>query len=608
MIGSVIDKYEVLDKVGEGGMATVYLGKHTTLGRVVAIKVLHPHLSASTRNRTRFAREARAIEHLHHENILEIYDYSGVDVDDCYIVTEFVPGRTLQGLLAERGLVPSEVATIVGLRLASALEYAHQSGIIHRDLKPENVMLRIDGTVKLMDFGIARFLDESTVTMTGSLVGSPAYMSPEQALEKTVDSRSDLFSLGSLLYHLVTGRMPFSGSNPSIVLRNIIESRRTEVLEAQPSVSPLLADTIERLLQTDPEARFESATQVCEALADVLAEAEIDPKMKVWSLRSYLEDSDHYEEGLKAHLGVVLLARGKRAFREGDHLGAQRLFNRLLAQDPENPEVLELLSSQALFEPVGRSAVPERRGVWLVAVGALVLTVSLVAFAILRPNSPGIKDPDPTLGTSDGTVVEEPLTKSVPLPPVEPEVVLEDAPDPEPPPILSRPPADLTVLPTPPAVVPSMADATGTFRFKVSVGDGTFQKWGEVYIDGQHVGQLGAKGLETEVAPGEHEVEVTGTEAVPFRKTLFVGADELVDVSVLLPYDGIVVRFHASFDTLCDVSADGQSFGELRDLRGRELRLRGPSAQHMVELNCPNQELRSFTAGGKAGQAIDFPL
>src|SRR5689334_15311809 len=126
-------------------MATVYRGRHTTLDRDVAIKVLHPHLSSSARNRKRFAREARAIEHLRHPNILEIFDYSGLDAEECYIVTEFVQGETLSGLLWRRGRLPSEIAAIIGRDLALALASAHREGILHRDLKPDNVMLRGDG-------------------------------------------------------------------------------------------------------------------------------------------------------------------------------------------------------------------------------------------------------------------------------------------------------------------------------------------------------------------------------------------------------------------------------------------------------------------------------
>ena len=208
MIGTIIDKYEVLQKIGEGGMATVYRGRHLTLGRDVAIKVLHPHLSSSPRNRRRFAREARAIEHLNHPHILQIFDYSGVDTDDCYIVTEFVEGATLKQLLEERGRLDSETVILLGIRLTEALAYAHREGIVHRDLKLENVMLRRDGTLKLMDFGIARFMEDAQVTIAGALVGSPAYMSPEQARGdiENIDARSDVWSMGAVLYEILAGK------------------------------------------------------------------------------------------------------------------------------------------------------------------------------------------------------------------------------------------------------------------------------------------------------------------------------------------------------------------------------------------------------------------
>ena len=327
MIGSVLDKFEVLQKIGEGGMATVYRGRHTALGRDVAIKVLHPHLSRSERNRQRFAREARAIEHLSHDNILEIFDYSGTEVDDCYIVTEFVDGVTLQQILAEQGAIPSEVVLQIAIRLTDALGYAHSLGIIHRDLKPENVMLRRDGAVKLMDFGIARFLDEVHLTLTGALVGSPAYMSPEQAMEKVLDPRSDLFSLGTLLFHLVTGSLPFAGSNPSIILRNIIEGTQAELLALQPTACGSLAEIIEQLMQTNPEDRQSSAEELGEQLRAAMSSLEIEPDMAGWQVRDWMENPQAYTVRQQAWLDETLLRQGKALLEEGNHLQALRLYS-----------------------------------------------------------------------------------------------------------------------------------------------------------------------------------------------------------------------------------------------------------------------------------------
>ena len=183
MIGETIEKYRVMRKIGEGGMATVYHGRHISLNRDVAIKLMHPGLASTERNKQRFSREAKAIERLDHPNILKILDYSGLETEHCYIVTELIEGITLRELLNQKQKIPSEIIALLAIELTEALSFAHERGIIHRDLKLENVMLRNDGIVKLMDFGIARFTDEDQLTMTGTLVGSPAYMSPEQAPE-----------------------------------------------------------------------------------------------------------------------------------------------------------------------------------------------------------------------------------------------------------------------------------------------------------------------------------------------------------------------------------------------------------------------------------------
>ncbi|MBM4393888.1 MAG: serine/threonine protein kinase, partial [Deltaproteobacteria bacterium] len=340
MIGSVIDKYEVLQKLGEGATATVYRGRHLSIGRDVAIKVLHPHLSASTRYRERFNREARAVGRLSHENIVSILDYSGQTAEDCYIVTELVDGATLQALLEEHGRIPSELACLIGIELCHALAFAHAASVIHRDIKPENVMIRRDGRVKLMDFGVARVLDEGQITLDGSLLGSPAYMSPQQALDEKLDGRSDLFSLGTVLFYAVTGTVPFSGSNASVILRNIIDGQRLEVLAINPSVAPALANLIDRLLQPRPDDRYASAQDTAQALDAVLAESSIAHDHPTVNLRSWLVAPRDTEAALDTHLRAHLLGCGKERLAANDAVGALQLFNRLLAIDEDNAEVL----------------------------------------------------------------------------------------------------------------------------------------------------------------------------------------------------------------------------------------------------------------------------
>lgn len=612
LIGSVIDKYEVLDKVGEGGMATVYLAKHVNLGRVVAIKVLHPHLSASTRNRKRFAREARAIEHLDHDNILKIFDYSGTDVPDCYIVTEFVQGQTLQQVLADRGLVPSEVAAIIGLRLAEALTYAHGSGIVHRDLKPENVMVRADGVVKLMDFGIARFLDESTVTMTGALVGSPAYMSPEQALERPVDARSDLFSLGALLFHLVTGRMPFSGGNPSIMLRNIIESRRPEVLEAQPSVSPRMADAIERLLQTDPDARFDSADQLALAMRALLDEASVDPVSPTWTLDAYLSEPEEYEARLRAHLELVLLDRGRDAFREGDHLGAQRLFNRLLAWNPEHPEVLELLSSfqYADVDLTGAGESDDGRPrIWIGVLGALAFAVG--AATLLWPDPPDAPLPDALESDPvvDVAVVVDPQ-ESLQAPVLDPPpaerdpTLLVDAPPPpieRTNPVVVRPRDDVVQVEEPVDVPPVAAlPAELEIRFEE-------RTWAMVYLDGELLDpQVGPSPETFSIPAGQHTVSVKNDYSTEHRESFVVDEGGHYVMRVRLTRLPVKVLFAQALSGQCQVGLDGAAQGTLDDL-GHALALDAPVSGAAVTVTCPDMDPQSFQIEGNPGDTVHLP-
>ncbi len=622
MIGSTVDKYEVLQKVGEGGMATVYRGRHTTLDRDVAIKVLHPHLSSSTRNRKRFAREARAIEHLRHENILEIFDYSGIDSGDCYIITEFVEGQTLTTLVEEQARLPSEVVAHIGIKLCHALGYAHESGILHRDMKPDNVMIRADGTVKLMDFGIARFLDESQVTLTGALVGSPAFMSPEQAVEAPLDTRSDLFSLGTMLFYLVTGELPFTGSNPSLILKNVIEGNRPNVAELAPDIAPTLADVIERLMATSPEGRFNTAAEVAESLITVLDDASIRPDDREWTVDAFLADPDTYTERLDTHVQRTVLARGKESLEAGDALSALRLFNRLLAMDEDNEEVLELVASLH-HEPESRRR-PVTFGLGLAAVvlvaGALATWFAGPLAISGDPSDPDVavqpdpanttdlaNDPAPTVEPaerppeapvppgSDPTDLERDPDPTVPgadriVAPPEPEGTPEPVvPDPQPRPDPAPVPEPVAAPVPAPRPMPTRIDLQPTLQV-VPNKPATLRVVSNMAADiYQGDRRLGSTRSSLELEPGAHVLEIRSDVVKPFELRVEVAPGESVERIVQLEARPATVRFASVFPDACAVTLDGVQVGTLGQL-GRELSVPRPQQHgHAVQLACPDK-------------------
>ncbi|GGB22462.1 serine/threonine protein kinase [Flexivirga endophytica] len=226
-------RYEIGELIGRGGMAEVHLGHDNRLGRTVAIKILRADLARDSTFLTRFRREAHSAAGLSHHSIVAVYDSGedtftetgGAEIDVPYIVMEYVDGQTLREILNEEGKLSSDEAARVTMGILSALEYSHDKGIVHRDIKPANVMLTKGGSVKVMDFGIARALADNGATMTSAqaVVGTARYLSPEQAQGETVDARSDLYSAGCVLYELLTGRTPFVGEPVSLVYQHITD-------------------------------------------------------------------------------------------------------------------------------------------------------------------------------------------------------------------------------------------------------------------------------------------------------------------------------------------------------------------------------------------------
>ncbi len=356
-------------------MAVVYRGRDTALDREVAVKLLHPHLAARAESRARFSREARAVARLRHPNIVEIYDYAGDAAVESYLVTEFVHGRTLRAFAEQelRGL--PEVGALLSRALADALVHAHAAGVIHRDLKPENVLVLEAGgprAVKLVDFGIARIVAaDERMTLTGALVGSPNHMAPEIIEGREADARSDVFSLGTILYWLTTGKMPFAAANPTATLRRVIEGEREDPRQVSPLVSDPLAAVIDGALQVDPERRLPSAEALRGALDDALASSGLDDAPV--ELEAFLRDPGGYQAALRPRLVVAALGAGDLALGRGETARGMKLLDRVLALEPENSVVsqrLARIARRARWERRGRRSAAALTVLALMAAGA----------------------------------------------------------------------------------------------------------------------------------------------------------------------------------------------------------------------------------------------
>jgi serine/threonine protein kinase len=263
MIGQDISHYKVLEKLGEGGMGVVYKAQDTKLDRVVALKFLPPHLSASEQDKARFIQEARAASAINHPNICTIYSIDEHE-NQLFIVMEFVDGQTLR---ERKNSISFKQAIDIGIQIADGLGAAHERGIVHRDIKPENIMIRRDGIAQVMDFGLAKLRGTaSRLTKEGSTVGTAGYMSPEQVQGQDADHRSDIFSLGALLYELFTGQLPFKGVHETAMMYEIVNVEAPPMSSIKPDIDPGLDAIVLECLAKEPDERYQSSKEVSKEL------------------------------------------------------------------------------------------------------------------------------------------------------------------------------------------------------------------------------------------------------------------------------------------------------------------------------------------------------
>ncbi len=280
MIGQLLGgRYEILDRIGGGGMALVYKGRDILLHRKVAVKVLRQQYVYDEEFIRRFRREAQSAASLSHPNVVSIYDV-GQEDDIHYIVMEYVEGVNLNELIKEKGPLQPDEAVHIASQICDALDHAHHNGIIHRDIKPHNILIGKNGRVKVTDFGIARAATSSTITQTGSVVGSVHYFSPEHAKGIMTGEKSDLYSLGIVLYQMLTGKLPFLGESPiSVALKHLQEN-----VEEPRKINPLIPQSVENIilkaLRKNPEERYQSAQQMLRDLDTCLSpERRNEPKI-----------------------------------------------------------------------------------------------------------------------------------------------------------------------------------------------------------------------------------------------------------------------------------------------------------------------------------------
>jgi serine/threonine protein kinase len=265
LVGKTLGQYQIISELGRGGMAVVYKAYQPALQRYVALKVLPPQLGLDPDFVRRFQHEAIAAARLKHPNIVTIHDVSSVDGVN-FIVMELVEGESLAAVIRRSGAMQPERVSSIVAQVASALDYAHQQGFIHRDIKPSNIMLGADDHITLMDFGIAKAVSGTRLTQTGTLIGTPEYMSPEQVRGLPVDHRADIYSLGVVVYEMQAGQVPFSGDTASVLYKQAHELPppiRTRAIHVPPHV----ASAIDRALAKDPNQRFATAGAFAQALA-----------------------------------------------------------------------------------------------------------------------------------------------------------------------------------------------------------------------------------------------------------------------------------------------------------------------------------------------------
>lgn len=573
MQSEIIGRYKLITQIGGGAMASIYRAKDENLGRDVAIKILHAHLTEKEEHIQRFVREAHALAQLPHPNIVQIYDF-GNDGEIYYIVSEFVDGKDLSQILRITDPFPVPVATIVVIQLLEAINYAHKHGIIHRDIKLENVILGSDGSVKLTDFGIAHIFDWDKMTLPGALIGSPYYMAPEIIEGKPAKAESDVFSAGVLFYRLITGRFPFPGNNPAQVLRSILRDTPQPPHKLLQQVDRELSRYVLNCMNKRPDERPDTGEFRNElikyleplSIRDVSAE-----------LRDFYQKPEEYLK-LKNEQFIQLLTESARKFISvRGYASAITLLNRAISFGAVSKEVVHLLNT-AKFN----------RRVWIYPVvlftSAIILTAGI---KLLERKEVNINQPTPAV--VEKTKNREQRTEDRTQKTEDREQKREDRKQ-----IMKKEKKVVAEKEKLELTVEKHEIKTGRLTIRTN-------PWADIYVDGRFYGRTPF--MDTiEIPEGKHTIEVKNPFAEAVKKEITIEGDKTYTEHITLPLLPGTIDIMLNVDA--QVYIDGRLIGQGRNFEKLTL----AQGRHTIRIEKNGYRSVEKTIDVEAAQAMNLRL
>lgn len=445
MVGSVVGNYKIVDKIGEGGMGAVFKGVDLMLEREVAVKMLRPELARQPNVVERFRTEAVTLAKLNHPNVATLHSFFRQG-DDFFMVMEFVRGETLDYVIRQQGAMPCDRAVSLFCMALEGIDHAHKMGIVHRDIKPANMMLTDAGSIKVMDFGIARVLGTDRLTKAGHLIGTVEYMSPEQVRGEETDARSDIYSLGILLYEMLTGRVPFNSTSEYELMRCQIEDAPTPPRSLAPHIPLPVEQAIMRSLAKKREARYQSAgefrTNLLQRNTGAITTPLEAPRASAGGYAAPATQSDRSTVVTHPSGEVVKATR-----LAGDQYSVPAAAGSAIKETRlGGPQAMHPQAASAAYAPPRNAASTTAKSSFMSALnwkhfaGAGVALVAIVAVAIALVVGGGQRD----------ALQETTTTSQAPAPPAEPSAPASNA--------EASPPTTPSAPPTAPAVTPSTID------------------------------------------------------------------------------------------------------------------------------------------------------